>query len=81
MKLLARFDEVVEEAAERLAPNILCNYLFELAQAFNLFYQKHQILNAQSNDVQILRLQLTRKTGEVVKKGLALLGIDSPVKM
>jgi arginyl-tRNA synthetase len=44
LKLLSRFPEIVGEAAERLAPNLLCTYLFELAQAFNLFYQKCQIL-------------------------------------
>ena len=33
------------EAGESFAPNLLCNYLFDLAQKFNLFYQKHQILS------------------------------------
>jgi arginyl-tRNA synthetase len=80
LRLLARFGEIVEEAAERLAPNILCTYLFELAQAFNLFYQKHQILKAEE-EAKNLRLFLTEKTGEAIKNGLKLLGIEAPVKM
>lgn len=45
LKLLVRFDEVVIEAAEKYSPNMLTNYLFDLAQAFNLFYQKQRILD------------------------------------
>jgi arginyl-tRNA synthetase len=80
LRFLARFDEVVEEAAHRYAPNILCTYLFELTQAFNLFYQKHQILKAETG-VRNFRLFITKSTGEVIKKGLNLLGIEAPVKM
>lgn len=80
LRLLAKFDEVVIDAAERLAPNILATYLFELAQSFNLFYQKHQILKAEGES-RDFRLFLTAKTGETIKKGLNLLGIESPEKM
>ncbi|HSA84264.1 MAG TPA: arginine--tRNA ligase [Patescibacteria group bacterium] len=80
LRLLARFPEIVEEAAERLSPNVLCTYLFELAQAFNLFYQKSPILKA-ADDVRALRLALTQTTGETLKKGLSLLGIKAPEKM
>lgn len=80
LRLLARFPEIVEEAAIRYAPNVLCSYLFELAQAFNLFYQKFQILKA---DVAVkdFRLFLTDQTGSVLKYGLDLLGISSPESM
>ncbi len=44
LRLLHRFPEVAGGSAESFSPNILCNYLFTLAQSFNLFYQKHQIL-------------------------------------
>jgi arginyl-tRNA synthetase len=45
LRKLIHFPEVVEEAADRLAPSTVCTYLFELAQEFNLFYQKVQILS------------------------------------
>jgi len=44
LRTIHHFPEVVDEAAENFAPNLLCNYLFDLAQKFNLFYQKHQII-------------------------------------
>ncbi|HSX08600.1 MAG TPA: arginine--tRNA ligase [Candidatus Saccharimonadales bacterium] len=80
LRLLSRFPEIVEEAAVRYSPNILCTYLFELAQAFNLFYQKFPILKAEENEKKF-RLMLTDRTGETLKKGLDLLGIQAPEKM
>ena len=78
LRSLYRFPEVVGEAAEKFAPNLLCNYLFDLAQKFNLFYQKHKILDSDNQD---FRLILTKAAGEVIKKGLNLLGISAPEKM
>ncbi|MBI2007305.1 MAG: arginine--tRNA ligase [Candidatus Blackburnbacteria bacterium] len=40
-----KFPEVVRESAEKFSPNILCNFLFELAQKYNAFYNKHRILD------------------------------------
>jgi len=80
VRMIARFEGVVREAGERLAPHILCNYLFELAQAFNLFYQKHSILNAEGK-VRDFRVGLTVVVGNVIKYGLRLLGIEAPERM
>lgn len=80
LRLLARFPDVVTEAAERYAPNVLCNYLFLLAQAFNLFYQKLPILKAEE-EVRDFRLQLTERAGNILKEGLNLLGIEAPERM
>ncbi|MGH7203196.1 MAG: arginine--tRNA ligase [Candidatus Levyibacteriota bacterium] len=77
LRLLSRFEEIVEEAAVRYSPNILTTYLFELAQAFNLFYQKHPILREKEN-VRDFRLFITAATGTVLQKGLNLLGIQAP---
>src|SRR3989338_420045 len=44
LRLLARFEEVVAEAAIGLSPNVMASYLFKLTQAYNLFYAKHTIL-------------------------------------
>ncbi len=80
LRLIARFEEIVEEAAVRYAPSGLATYLFELAQGFNLFYQKHQILKGQEGVTQF-RLSLTEATGKTLKQGLNLLGIQAPEKM
>ena len=44
LRSIPRFAEVVEEAGRNFAPNIVANYLFDLAQKYNLFYNKHSIL-------------------------------------
>ena len=74
-RLLLYFPEIVVEAADLYAPNILCTYLFMLAQAFNLFYQKCPILEHP------YRLKLTDVTAQVLKKGLYLLGIQTVERM
>jgi arginyl-tRNA synthetase len=80
LRLLARFSEIVEEAAMRYAPHLLCTYLFDLAQVFNLFYQRHQILTGKG-ETREFRLGLTSATGSVLKQGLYLLGIATPERM
>ncbi len=78
LRTLYRFPEVVEEAAENFGPNILCNYLFDLSQKFNLFYQKHPILESKERE---FRLALTAGVGQIIKNGLYLLGIKAPERM
>ena len=79
-RLIIRYSDVVADAAVRYAPHVVAIYLFELAQAFSLFYQKHQILK-EEGAVREFRLLLTKATGEVLKSGLSLLGIAAPQKM
>ncbi|OGG03684.1 arginine--tRNA ligase [Candidatus Gottesmanbacteria bacterium RBG_16_37_8] len=45
-----QFEEVVWEAARSMAPNLICSYLYDLAQQFNLFYQKHSILGSKKEE-------------------------------
>lgn len=77
---LIRFDEVVAESAKRYSPNLVASYLFDLAQQFNLFYQKCPILKVEG-DVRAFRLQLTENVGKTLKEGLRLLGIQAPERM
>src|SRR5258706_3910666 len=48
LRMLPRFTEVVEDAAGTYSPNLLANYLYDLAQKFNTFYNEHRILEAES---------------------------------
>ncbi|OGD62094.1 hypothetical protein A2160_04655 [Candidatus Beckwithbacteria bacterium RBG_13_42_9] len=48
LRYLYRFPEVVRQAGEDYAPNLICIYLYELAQRFNVFYNKHRILQLKS---------------------------------
>lgn len=80
LHLLYRFGEVVVEAAEKYSPNILANYLFQLAQQYNVFYQKIPILKSEGQTREY-RLWLNEATGIIIKRGLGLLGIQAPDKM
>ncbi|MBI2430513.1 MAG: arginine--tRNA ligase [Candidatus Levybacteria bacterium] len=78
LRAVHKFPEISQEAAEKFAPNLLCTYLFDLAQKFNLFYQKHKILESEEKE---FRLALTASVGQVLKTGLYLLGIIAPERM
>ncbi len=72
---LSRFPYVVEMAASEFAPSVLAKYLFELANSYNSFYNTYPILKAKKAD-RNLRLLITQTTANVLKTGLALLGIE-----
>lgn len=78
VRFLSQYPYYLEKAALEFAPNLLCNYLFELSQRFNLFYQKHKIIGSENES---FRLQLTKAAGEVLKNGLHTLGIETVAKM
>ncbi len=81
LRKLSQFYETIEIAAKTYSPNVLCNYLYELASKFNTFYNKCSILTNSDQQVTNFRLTLTSKTGETLKTGLNLLGIECPEKM
>ena len=54
----------------------LADYLFELCQIFNRFYKQCRVLNAETDELKNSRLQLIFTSGQLLKKGLYLLGLD-----
>jgi arginyl-tRNA synthetase len=79
-KRLTQFAEVVPQVLNDFRPNILANYLFELANTFHAFYEACPVLKA-DEPVRSSRLALSGLTGRVLQKGLELLGIKVPEKM
>ena len=77
---LLDFGDVVAEVGRELEPHRLCTYLFELAQTFSVFYEQCPILTAEPA-VRASRLTLARLTGDVLTRGLHLLGIETPETM
>jgi len=80
IRTLCLFPEIILNAAQNFAPNFIANYLFDLAQKYNLFYQKYPILKAEKQ-TRVLRLLITKATGQIIKKGLYLLGIETVDRM
>ncbi|MCJ7792469.1 MAG: arginine--tRNA ligase [Candidatus Marinimicrobia bacterium] len=81
LRTVYRYPEILVQAAQLYAPNLVCNFLFDLAQKYNLFYHQLPILQAENEALQRFRLVLTAAVGQVLKNGLALLGIAAPEKM
>lgn len=81
LRVVYQFREVVEESARTYSPNTITEYLFNLAQIFNNFYQKYRILNASGEQERDFRIALTTVVGIVLRQGLNLLGIQAPEKM
>ena len=73
-KHILQLDEVLEEVATDLFPNRLCQYLFELSQKFNQFYDRCSVLQADEPQ-RTSRLLLADLTARTLKLGLSLLGI------
>ncbi|MEO0457874.1 MAG: arginine--tRNA ligase [Cyanobacteria bacterium P01_A01_bin.114] len=74
-KHLLQLDETIAEVARDLFPNRLCQYLFELSQKFNQFYDRCSVLQADEPQ-RTSRLMLCDLTARSLKLGLSLLGIQ-----
>jgi arginyl-tRNA synthetase len=75
---IGEYPEVIEKAAKELMPHHVCTYLYELAQAFNSFYETSRIIG---DGRQAVRLKLAKSYSEVLKNGLSVLNITAPEKM
>ena len=83
MALIARLGEYPETltvAAKECAPHSLCFYLKDLAGDFHAFYNAERVL-VEEEDVRNARLALLTATAQVLRNGLALLGVSAPEKM
>jgi arginyl-tRNA synthetase len=76
-----KFSEVVKEAAEKFSPNLICNFAFDLAQRYNMFYNTHRVLQAETKEAKGFRLLLTAAVAQLLKNSLSLLGIKTLERM
>jgi arginyl-tRNA synthetase len=81
VKILLEFTTTIQKSAINQNPSLLTQYLFDLAKTYNNFYQKHSVLNAEDENTKQVRLNISKLTKQVLKDGLALLGIQAPDMM
>ena len=79
-KRLCQFAEIVPHVLNDFRPNILANYLFEVANSFHTFYEACPVLKSEE-PARSSRLALCHLAGQVLYRGLDLLGIKVPEKM
>jgi arginyl-tRNA synthetase len=77
-RLIVHYPEVAARAARELAPNLLVNYLTELAGAWNSFYASEQVLGSAEESY---KMRLTRAFANTMTNGLRLLAIPTPDQM
>ena len=81
IKLLVDFPEIVRQAGENLAPSLVCNYVYELAKAYNGYYHDHPMLREEDVAVRAMRLRLCEQVARIIATGMNLLGISVPERM
>ena len=83
-KKLLQLTDTLEGVSRDLRPNILTDYLYDLAKAFSRFYDKKRgvrVIDATPEEVRNSRLRLCHLTARTLKLGLHLLGIGTVEKM
>jgi arginyl-tRNA synthetase len=80
-KRMDRFPDILSLAARTLSPHHVSYYLQELAGDLHRYYNVHHILNAPDPRLLQARLHLFKAVAQVLRNGLALLGVNAPEKM
>jgi arginyl-tRNA synthetase len=80
LRYIYRWPEVIKEAGLNYEPSALATFLYQLAQKYNSFYNKYQIL-VNNNEIRSFRLTLTQAVKQVLAESLSLLGISAPERM
>ena len=81
VKSLCDYPQTVISAAESFAPSMIAAYTYELCKMFNGYYHDHSILREENEAVKLMRLQLASQVARVIRRGMALLGIEVPERM
>lgn len=80
VRRLIRFPGALRRATEQRRPNMLTDYLFDLASAYNTFYQNVPFLRA-PDGVRESRLRICRLVARTLKLGLSLVGVETLERM
>lgn len=81
IKQMLLFPETIQLAARNYSPALIANYVYDLVKEFNSFYQQVSILGEADAEKRLLRIQLAKKVGEVIRSGFHVLGISVPDRM
>ena len=81
MLVLSRFNGMMENAFEELAPHKICAYVYELANAFNGFYHENKILAQEDEQIQKSYIGLLMLTKSVLEACIDVLGFSAPDRM
>jgi arginyl-tRNA synthetase len=75
LRMIPLYKEKILESCEDFRPNILCNYLYELAQSYNSLYNAVPMLTNEDDSERKLLIDLSEAVSQIIKNGLRLMGI------
>lgn len=81
LKAIGDFPLAIAEAAEKLAPHRMTNYVHDLASTLHSFYNAERVIDQDDKEGTLARLALMKATQITIKNALALLGVHAPEKM
>lgn len=80
IKLIYSFEDTLKQVTDKNDPSILSRFLLDLSKAYSSFYNENKIL-CEDKKIQDARIYLSNATGNLLKIGAGLLGIEMPDKM
>ncbi len=80
MKIVARFPDVISDAAREMEPHRVIFYVFELASEFHSYYNHHRVIT-EDRPLSVARLVLMAAVGIVIRRALVLVGVSAPERM
>lgn len=79
--LLNEYAGKIKEAGENYSPDIIAQYVYDLAKEYNRFYQEVPIFNEEDQDAVKFRIAFSKVVAEIINKAMGLLGISVPERM
>ncbi|MBU1002810.1 MAG: arginine--tRNA ligase [Proteobacteria bacterium] len=81
LKIMEQFPDAVASSARTLSPHHVSYYLMELAGSLHSYYHSNQILGAENQNQMRARMLLLDAVAQILRNGLALLGVSAPESM
>lgn len=78
---ITKFNAMIDNAYEELAPHKICAYIYDLANAFNVFYHENKILSQEDEQKQLGFVALLVATKKALEMSIDILGIEAPDRM
>ncbi len=81
IRVISAFEGKLKEAVKDFSPAVIANYTYEVAKAYNQFYQSVPIFTEADADKLAFRIALSKSVANVLKRSMGLLGIEVPERM
>lgn len=81
IKHISEFPKILQEAAADFSPAVIANYIYEIVKEYNQFYHDYPVLKETTTNVRNFRIALSLTIGNIIQKGMRLLGIAVPDRM